>query len=199
MANRWYLLLFGPAGGLLTGLFSGLVLLAITGQPGTWIGWFALCFSTVACFTLGGWLTFFQLSTRRSERRREVIERFAAGDLTVLPVSEGTDEADLQRLALSLRRALWQVQRVTTSVHRTARGVEEQARNVLEAARRQGAAVERSEKAVAGMGESLEGSGKRVTQLESFARETTTSLNDSVFMSAVTVSPALKLYSMAPF
>ena len=38
MANRWYLLLFGPAGGLLTALFSGLVLLAITGQPGTWIG-----------------------------------------------------------------------------------------------------------------------------------------------------------------
>ena len=178
MANRWYLLLFGPAGGLLTGLFSGLVLLAITGQPGTWVGWFALCFSTVACFTLGGWLTFFQLSTRRSERRREVIERFAAGDLTVLPVSEGTDETDLQRLALSLRRALWQVQRVTTSVHRTARGVEEQARNVLEAARRQGAAVERSEKAVAGMGESLEGSGKRVTQLESFARETTASLTE---------------------
>ncbi len=178
MANRWYLLLFGPAGGLLTGLFSGLVMLAITGQPGTFVGWFALCFSTVACFTLGGWLTFFQLSTRRSERRREVIERFAEGDLTVLPVSEGEDDSDLQRLALSLRRALWQVQRVTSSLHRTARGVEEQARNVLDAARRQGAAVERSEKAVSGMGESLEGSGKRVTQLESFARETTTSLTE---------------------
>lgn len=178
MANRWYLLLFGPVGGLLTALFTGLLLFAITGQPGTWVGWFALIFSTVGCFTLIGWLTFFQLSSRRAQRRREVIERFAEGDLTVLPVPDGTDEPDLHRLALSLRRALWQVQRVTTSLHRTARGVEEQARNVLDAARRQGAAVERSEKAVSGMGESLQGSGKRVTQLESFARETTASLTE---------------------
>ena len=178
MANRWYLLLFGPVGGLVSALFTGLVLLAITGQPGTWFGWFALCAITMFCFTLGGWLTFYQLGSRRSQRRREVIERFAEGDLTVIPVTEGTDESDLQRLALSLRRALWQVQRVTTSLHRTARGVEEQARNVLEAARRQGAAVERSEKAVSGMGESLEGSQKRVTQLESFARETTASLTE---------------------
>jgi prefoldin subunit 5 len=36
--------------------------------------------------------------------------------------------------------------------------------------------VERSEKAVASMGDSLAGSQKRVSQLESFARETTAAL-----------------------
>ena len=178
MENRWYLVLFGPAGGLLSGLFVGVVLLAVTGQPSTWGGWTALLLTNMAAFTAVAWLTFFQLGARRSQRRREVLERFAEGDLTVLPTVDETDDAELQRLTLSLRRALWQVQRVTKSLHGTARGVQEQARTVLEAARRQGAAVERSQKAVTGMGESLDGSQKRVTQLESFARETTTSLTE---------------------
>ncbi len=178
MENRWYLVLFGPVGGLLSGLVAGLVLLAVTGQPASFGGWAALCLTTMVGFTLSAWLTFFQLGARRSKRRRDVIERYAEGDLTVLPANDVGDESELHRLALSLRRALWQVQRVTKSLHRTATGVREQARTVLEAARRQGAAVERSQKAVSGMGESLDGSQRRVTQLESFARETTTSLTE---------------------
>lgn len=178
MENRWYLVLFGPLGGFASGLVAGLVLLAMTGQPATFGGWFALCLTTMVMFTGGAWLTFYQMGYRRSQRRSDLIQRFAEGDLTVLPGARADDDAELQKLALSLRRALWQVQRVTTSLHRTARDVEEQARSVLEAARRQGAAVERSEKAVTGMGESLEGSAKRVQQLESFARETTASLTE---------------------
>jgi methyl-accepting chemotaxis protein len=177
MENRWYLVLFGPAGGLVSGVVTGLVLLAVTGQPSTFGGWVALCVTAMATFTLAAWVTFYQLGSRRSKRRGDLIQRFAEGDLTVLP-GDQSDDAELQRLALSLRRALWQVQRVTTSLHRTARGVEEQAGAVLDAARRQGAAVERSEKAVSGMGESLEGSQKRVAQLESFARDTTASLTE---------------------
>src|SRR5688572_23863364 len=152
MENRWYLVLLGP---LASGLVAGLVLLAMTGQPATFGGWFALCLTTMVMFTGGAWLTFYQMGYRRSQRRSDLIQRFAEGDLTVLPGARADDDAELQKLALSLRRALWQVQRVTTSLHRTARDVEEQARSVLEAARRQGAAVERSEKAVTGMGESL--------------------------------------------
>lgn len=178
MEKRWSLVLFGPLGGLLSGLLAGLVLLAVTGQPSTFFGWFALCFTTMASFTLAAWLSFFQFGTRRSQRRRDLIEKFAQGDLTMLPSTESGDEIELHRLALSLRRALWQVQRVTTSLDRTARGVEDQARHVLEAARRQGSAVDRSQKAVSSMGESLEGSQRRVSQLETFARETTGSLTE---------------------
>jgi len=178
MENRWYLVAFGPVGGLLSGLVVGLVLFLITGQPATWGGWVGLLLATMATFSFTAWVTFYQLGGRRRRRRGHVLQRFAEGDLTVLPEVRAEEDAELQRLALSLRRALWQVQRVTTSLHRTARGVEEQARQVLEAARRQGSAVERSEKAVTSMGESLDGSQKRVTQLESFARETTSSLTE---------------------
>jgi oligopeptide transport system substrate-binding protein len=178
MENRWYLVAFGPVGGLLSGLVVGLVLFLITGQPATWGGWVGLLLATMATFSFTAWVTFYQLGGRRRRRRGHVLQRFAEGDLTVLPEVRAEEDAELQRLALSLRRALWQVQRVTTSLHRTARGVEEQARQVLEAARRQGLAVERSEKAVTSMGESLDGSQKRVTQLESFARETTSSLTE---------------------
>jgi methyl-accepting chemotaxis protein/ABC-type transport system substrate-binding protein len=178
MENRWYLALFGPVGGLASGLVSGLVLLAMTGQPSTFAGWFALCFISMAGFTGAAWVTFYQLGQRRTERRREVIERFAEGDLTVLPDADGGAEADLQRLALSLRRALWQVQRVTRSLRRSAGDVGGQSHQLLEAARRQGAAVERSQAAVSGMGESLTSSQKRVAQLEAFARETTSALTE---------------------
>lgn len=178
MENRWYLALFGPVGGLISGLITGLVLLAITGEPSTWGAWVVLCVISSSGFTLAAWLTFYQLGVRRTQRRRDIIERLAQGDLTVTPTTEGSDDAELYRFTHSLRRALWQVQRVTRSVHRTARGVQEHARTVLESARRQGAAVERSQKAVTSMGESLEGSQKRVSQLESFARDTTTSLTE---------------------
>ncbi len=178
MENRWYLALFGPVGGLASGLVAGLVLLALTGQPSTLGAWVALCLVTIAGFTGAAWVTFYQLGQRRSERRREVIERFAEGDLTVLPEDDRGAEGDLQRLALSLRRALWQVQRVTRSLRRSAGDVGGQAHQLLEAARRQGSAVERSQQAVAGMGESLEGSQKRVVQLEAFARETTSALTE---------------------
>lgn len=178
MENRWYLVAFGPVGGLLSGLVVGLVLFLLTGQPATWGGWVGLLLATMATFSFTAWVTFYQLGGRRRRRRGHLLQRFAEGDLTVLPEVRVEEDAELQRLALSLRRALWQVQRVTTSLHRTARGVEEQARQVLEAARRQGSAVERSEKAVTSMGESLDGSQKRVAQLESFARETTSSLTE---------------------
>ena len=178
MENRWYLALFGPVGGLLSGLLTGLVLLAITGEPSTWGAWLVLCVISSGGFTLAAWLTFYQLAARSTERRREVIERLAAGDLTVGRTTTASDDVELFRFTHSLRRALWQVQRVTRSVHRTARGVQDHARAVLEAARRQGGAVERSQKAVASMGESLDGSQKRVAQLETFARDTTMSLTE---------------------
>ncbi|MEW5742636.1 MAG: ABC transporter substrate-binding protein [Myxococcota bacterium] len=176
MENRWYLLLFGPLGGLVAGLMAGLVMLAVSGHPSTPGAWTALVATSMVSFSVLGWITWYQLSERRADRRRAIIERFAQGDLSVLPTAQEDGDGEFQRLALSLRRALWQVQRVTTSLHRTAREVEGQARSLLEAARRQGAAAERSEKAVAGMSESLEGSQKRVAQLESFARETTSAL-----------------------
>ena len=176
MENRWYLLLFGPAGGLIAGGITGLVLLAFTGHPSTPGSWAALLLSTAVSFTLLGWVTWVQRSQRRADRRRAIIERFAQGDLSVLPSAQEDADGEFQRLALSLRRALWQVQRVTTSLHRTAREVEGQARSLLDAARRQGGAAERSQKAAAAMGESLEGSQRRIAQLESFARETTSAL-----------------------
>jgi ABC-type transport system substrate-binding protein/methyl-accepting chemotaxis protein len=176
MDNRWYLLLFGPLGGLVAGFLAGLVMLAVSGHPSTVRAWTALLATSVASFSLLGWLTWYQWSERRADRRRAIIERFAQGDLSELPGAQEDGDGEFQRLALSLRRALWQVQRVTTSLHRTAREVEGQARSLLEAARRQGAAAERSEKAVSAMSESLEGSQKRVSQLESFARETTSAL-----------------------
>ncbi|MCC6332700.1 MAG: ABC transporter substrate-binding protein [Myxococcales bacterium] len=176
MDNRWYLVLFGPAGGLVAGLLAGLVLLAVSGHPSTFGAWAALVVTTMASFSALGWVIWYQQSARRADRRRAIIERFAQGDLSVVPTAQEDGDGEFQRLALSLRRALWQVQRVTTSLHRTAREVEDQARSLLEAARRQGSAAERSQKAVSGMSESLEGSQKRVAQLESFARETTSAL-----------------------
>jgi ABC-type transport system substrate-binding protein/methyl-accepting chemotaxis protein len=178
MENRWYLALFGPVGGLVSGLVAGLVLLAVTGQPSTWGGWVALCLVTMAGFTAAAWVTFYQLGQRRSERRREFIERLAEGDLTTLPEDDRGADGDLLRLSLSLRRALWQVHRVTNSLRRSAQDVGGQATRLLDAARRQGGAAERSQQAVEGMGESLEGMQKRVAQLESFARDTTQALTE---------------------
>ena len=176
MENRWFLAFFGPLGGLLSALLAGIVMLALTGHPSTFGEWLALTLASIGAFSLVGWLTFYQWGARRRQRRRDIIERLAEGDLTVTPSIEGAVDAELVRFTQSLRRALWQVQRVTSSVHRTARGVEEHTHTVLEAARRQGFAVERSQVAVGAMSDSLESSQKRVTQLESFARDTTASL-----------------------
>jgi oligopeptide transport system substrate-binding protein len=175
MERRWFLVLFGPTGGLLSAVVVGLAL-TLAGVSLTSTAWFALTLSSMLCFTTLGYLAWVQFAQRAADARRVVVERFAEGDLTVLPTRD--DDVELVRLALTLRRALWQVQRVTTSLHRTAREVEGQAGSLLEAARRQGSAVERSQKAVDAMGDSLDGSQKRVVQLEVFARETTTALTD---------------------
>jgi len=175
MGSRWYLLASGPGGGLVAGLIIGLLMLAVTGQPSTWVGWTMLLLATAATFTIVAWLGFYQVMRRRAEKRRAVIGGLAQGDLSTLPT--GAD-VEVQHLVLSLRRALWQVQRVTANLHRTSRDVEGQARALLEAARRQGSAVERSRNAVDGMSESLTNAGRRVTQLETFARETTVALTE---------------------
>jgi oligopeptide transport system substrate-binding protein len=176
MVSRRYLLAFGLGGGLTTGLFVGIVMLAFTGHPGTTLEWTLLLLGSLVGFSVFGWLVFYVWLSRRASRRRAVVSRLAEGDLTALP--RGDADAELQRLVLSLRRALWQVQRVTGGLHRTSREVAEQSNSILEAARRQGAAVERSQTAVESMGQSLSGASKRVGQLDAFARETTTALSE---------------------
>lgn len=178
MENRWYLLLSSLAAGLLAGFLGGLVMHVVGGHPSGFGEWAALLTTTGAMVPLLSWLLWFQRGQHRAERRRAIIERFAQGDLSVLPSGLDEREGDFQRLALSLRRALWQVQRVTASLHRTASGVEQQARSLLEAARRQGAAAERSEQAATSMGQSLDGITRRTNHLESFARETTNALSE---------------------
>jgi ABC-type transport system substrate-binding protein/methyl-accepting chemotaxis protein len=172
------LLLFGVAGGLGAGLLSGLVLLTLTGQPSSVIDWLALLLATSSAFTLLGYVTYFQWSERSSFRRGRLLERLAVGDLT--PTAEGKleDEPELQRLSLSLRRAVSNVQRGTETLHGTREDLAEQAGALLEAARRQGSAVDRSRAAADSMSESLEAAGKRIGQLENFARDTTAVLSE---------------------
>lgn len=174
MERRRTFLIAATLGGLFTGGFAGLVLLAFTGQPATPTGWALLLAATTFGTTATLWAVLWQVVERQAERRRAETLRLVAGDLT----STSESDSELQHLALSLRRAIWQVQRVTASLHRTSRDVEGRARSLLEAARRQGGAVDRSEKAVLSMGESLAGAGKRISQLESFARETTAALSE---------------------
>jgi ABC-type transport system substrate-binding protein/methyl-accepting chemotaxis protein len=176
MESRRTLVIGGALGGLVTGAVVGLILLAVTGHPSTIGAWLLLMLSTSIGVGLSIWASAWQVFGRQSENRRTDVLRLVAGDLTGIPGEQ--TEPELQQLALALRRSVWQVQRVTGSLHRTSRDVEGRARLLLDAARRQGAAVERSEKAVAAMSESLLGSGKRIGQLESFARETTSALSD---------------------
>jgi oligopeptide transport system substrate-binding protein len=176
MENRWYLALFGPLGGLVLGALTGLVSYFAGGAPATSGAWLAVLVTSMGCFTALVWVGEAMLRQRSSEARRSVVSRFAEGDLTQLP--QGAGDHELVRLALSLRRALWQVQRVTTSLHRTASEVEGQASALLEAARRQGSATERSQQAVDRMGHSLGGTQKRLVQLEAFAKETTQALTE---------------------
>lgn len=176
MERRFFVGAVGAGAGLASGALVGLLLLALTGQPSTAWGWVLLCAGNAVCFGVFGWLVFGSAAQRLGERRRRLVGLMAQGDLTHQP--EADEQADdIHRLAQSLRRALWQVQRVTASLHRTSQGVEAQVRLILEAARRQGSAVERSQAAVAGMGDSLRGAGKRVVQLDAFAKETTSALS----------------------
>ncbi len=175
MENRWSLLMFGPVGGLGSGVISGLVCLAFTGHPSTVGAWATLILVSIATFTALGWVTFYRLAQRSAELRRAALSRLAQGDLAELP-SASIDQGELQQVALSLRRALWQVQRVTAGLHRTSNEVGGQSRSLLEAARRQGSAAERSQQAVESMGQSLINTAKRVGQLDTFARGTTSAL-----------------------
>ncbi len=178
MGKPWHLVVFGIGGGLATGVISALAALTLTGHPNTWLGWLTLLFLTTGGFTLFGWLTFYQWGAHSSERRNRLLEKLAAGNLT--PSDEGRleDEPELQRLSLSLRRALSNVQRGTETLHGTRDELAEQATALLDAARRQGAAVDRSRGAVDAMGQSLDGAGKRIGQLEAFARDTTAVLSE---------------------
>lgn len=175
MGRRRYVYIFGLGGGILCGFLSGLALSSVSGHPDTWFEWLVMVASSTAGFTFFGWLTWFQSGVRRRERLRRQVELISAGDLTN---TSRNDEVDLQRLVLSLRRALAQVQRVTQNLHRTSRDVEAEVRSVLDASRRQQAAVDRSQTAVGAMGESLQGSTRRIAQLENFARETTAALTE---------------------
>jgi len=190
MENRWSLLMIGPVGGLVSSAVTGLVLLAVTGHPSTLTAWLTLVALNIIAFTALGWFTFYRFSERRGERRRAALTRLAEGDLADLPHAS-IDSGELQQLALSLRRALWQVQRVTAGLHRTSTEVGGQSRSLLEAARRQGAAAERSQNAVESMSQSLVSSGKRVGQLDTFARGTTAALaqiTESIEQSATSIS-----------
>ncbi len=178
MQRRWTILTFGTVGGLVSGLVVGLVLVAVSGQPSTFAAWLGLLLTSAFTFSVLSWFSLFGFAQRRAERRRGVIERLAEGDLTTLPGAEPGDDGELKRLALSLRRALWQVQRVTENLHRTSREVEGQSVTLLQAARRQGSAAERSQGAVDSMGQSLSNASQRVSQLDTFARETTTALQE---------------------
>lgn len=176
MGSRRFLLTFGIGGGALSGLLLAGMLRMMLGVPATGPHWLVVIASTTACFTLGGYLTWFQWAARRHRARGTIVAALAQGDLTVSTPTAFTGQAEFRRLVLSLRRALFQFQRVTGNVYRTCREVGEQARMLLEAARRQGSAVDRSLSSVSAMGESLQSAGVRVGQLETFARDTTGAL-----------------------
>jgi len=170
---RRTLLVFGLAGGVAAGTLSGLLLSALESRPLPLAAWAVLLSGCTLVFGTLGYFTWFQWAQRRSEGLRLRVETLAAGDLTQ---ALSQQHAELARLTLSLRRALSRVQGATRSLHSSSKGVESEARALLDAARRQQAAGDRSENAVRTMGESLNATGRRVTQLESFAQETTGAL-----------------------
>ncbi len=178
MGSRRFLFAFGIGGGLLAGISINLVHFAVTGLPPTISGWLAVLLAAVGSFTLGGYLSWFQWAARRARARWEVVSKLSQGDLTVAASLPFEGEEDIRRLTLSLRRALSQVQRVTGNVHRSSREVAEQSRELLEAARRQGSAVDRTLGSVGSMGESLSSAAKRISQLETFALDTTGALSE---------------------
>src|SRR3954469_4875843 len=118
MGNRRFLYTFGLGGGLLSGLLVGGMLKLLTSQPATLREWAAVVLSCCVCFTLGGYLTWFQWAARRHRARSAVVAALAAGDLTASTPEAFTGQAEFRRLVLSLRRALSQVQRGTRNVDR---------------------------------------------------------------------------------
>ena len=180
MGSKRFLYTFGLAGGLVAGAVTGLLQYWTTGKPDTLDAWIILLASTVLCFIAGGYLTWFQWAERRARTRGLMIAKLSQGDLAAHSSRRYDNQGDVRRLILSLRRAIAQVQRVTGNVHHTCRELGGQARVLLDAARSQGQAVDRTLTAVSGMGDSLGSAGKRVTQLETFARETTQSLSEMI-------------------
>ncbi|MFL5357425.1 MAG: ABC transporter substrate-binding protein, partial [Archangium sp.] len=177
MAAPKHLVTFPALGGLPVALVLGGLLHAVTGQPNDWRGWSVLLLGTPLVLLLTAYAFWFLWEASPARERTSLLTRLAEGDLTATTVDKGiADEREVRRLLLSLRRALAQVQRVTGNVRRTCQGVSEEVGVLLEAARRQGGAVERSQESVTSMGQSLQAAGKRVTQLESFAHDTTRSL-----------------------
>ena len=175
MGGKRFLFVFG----LLGGIASGLVTAALLDQldPGHFplVLYPVVLAINVLGFTVGGWLTWLRWARSRQQARARIIAQLASGNLAT-EVAAGESQEDVRRLILSLRRALFQVQRVTGNIQRTGKGVGEQSQALLEAARRQGAAVDRSLGAVQGMGKSLQVAGERLTQVATFAEETTAAL-----------------------
>ena len=178
MGSRRFLIAFGLVGGLTSGALLGAFLYAFTGEPSGGGGWLVLLLGSTVTFTLGGYFTWFQWAAGRSRARGRWVNALARGDLTFASRREFQGQEDFRRLVYSLRRALSEVQRVTGNVHRTGKDVGDRARMLLEAARRQGAAVERALVSTHGMGDSLQSAGTQLSQLESFAHETTTTLSE---------------------
>jgi ABC-type transport system substrate-binding protein/methyl-accepting chemotaxis protein len=173
MGAKRYLFAFGLGGGLVTALILGALLHALTGQPSDASGWAAILLVTPLCFAVGGYLTWFGWAARRGLARGRILTQLAEGDLTSTPRSNFEGQDEVRRLVLSLRRAIGHVQRVTGNVHRTCHEVSEQARQLLEAARRQGSAVDRTLASAQSMGSSLQAAGGRISQVETFAHDTT--------------------------
>ncbi|WP_373371820.1 ABC transporter substrate-binding protein [Archangium lansingense] len=159
----------------MAGALGGL-LYFVTGHPNDAAGWCVLLFGTPALLLVTRYAFWFLGEARPDQERTRFLSQLAEGDLTHPAHESMGDQREVRRLLISLRRALSQVQRMTGNVRRTCQGVSEEVRALLEAARRQGGAVERSQESVNSMGQSLQAAGKRVTQLETFTRETKGSL-----------------------
>ncbi|HYO59115.1 ABC transporter substrate-binding protein [Archangium sp.] len=176
MAAKKYLVAFMVLGGLTLALILGGLLNLVTGHPNDWAGWSVLLLGSPLGLLMTNHAFWYVWGAERAQERNSLLSRLAEGDLTHTASNGAGDQREVRRLLFSLRRALSQVQRVTSNVRRTCQGVSEEVRVLLEAARRQGGAVERSQESVNSMGQSLHAAGKRVTQLESFAQETNSSL-----------------------
>ena len=175
MGGKRFLFVFGMLGGIASGLVTAALLDQL--DPGHFppVLYPVVLAINVVGFTVGGWLTWLRWARSRQQARARIIAQLASGNLAT-EVTAGESQEDVRRLILSLRRALFQVQRVTGNIQRTGKGVGEQSQALLEAARRQGAAVDRSLGSVQGMGNSLQVAGERLTQVATFAEETTGAL-----------------------
>src|SRR6185295_17670455 len=175
MGGKRFLFVFGVLGGIASGLVTAALLDRL--DPGHFppVLYPVVISINILGFTVGGWLTWLRWARSGQEARARIIAQLASGNLAT-EVAPGESQEDVRRLILSLRRALFQVQRVTGNIQRTGKGVGEQSQALLESARRQGAAVDRSLGSVHGMGNSLQVAGERLTQVATFAEETTGAL-----------------------